>query len=46
MHDISPIGIKKIDVTINLANRDTISPLVIIRDVEVLHGKISTLPIS
>ena len=36
MHDISPIEIEEIDVTIKLANRDTISPLGIVRDVEVL----------
>ena len=29
-----------IDVTINLANRDTISPVGIVRDVEVLCGKV------
>ena len=26
MHDISPVEIEEIDVTIKLANRDTISP--------------------
>ena len=40
MHDISPVEIEEIDVTIMLANRDTISPLGIVRDVEVLCGKI------
>ena len=40
MHDISPAKIEEIDVTIKLANRDTISPLGIVRDVEVLCGKI------
>lgn len=40
MHDISLVEIEEIDVTIKLANRDTISPLEIIRDVEVLYGKI------
>ena len=40
MHDISPVEIEEIDVTIKLANRDTISPLGIVRDVEVLCGKI------
>ena len=40
MHDISPAEIEEIDVTIKLANRDTISPLGIARDVEVLCGKI------
>ena len=40
MHDIAPAGIEDIDVTIKLANRDTISPIGIVRDVEVLCGKI------
>jgi len=40
MSDIAPVEIEDIDVTIKLANRDTISPLDIIRDVEVLCGKI------
>ena len=40
MHDISPVEIEEIDVTIKLANRDTISALGIVRDVEVLCGKI------
>ena len=40
MHDIAPVEIEVIDVTIKLANRDTISPIVIVRDVEVLCGKI------
>ena len=40
MHDISPVEIEEIDVTIKLANRDTITPLGIVRDVEVLCGKI------
>lgn len=39
-NDIAPTEIEDIDVTINLVNRDTISPLGIIRDVEVLCGKI------
>ena len=38
--DITPAEIEDIDVTIKLANRDTISPCGIIRDVEVLCGKI------
>ena len=38
--DIAPTEIEDIDVTIKLANRDTISPCGIIRDVEVLCGKI------
>jgi hypothetical protein len=40
MNDIAPVEIEDIDVTIKLANRDTISPLGIVRDVEVLCGKI------
>ena len=39
MHDIAPAEIEDIDVTIKLANRDTISPIGIVRDVEVLYGK-------
>ena len=39
MHDIAPVELEEIDVTINLANRDTISPMEIVRDVEVLCGK-------
>ena len=37
---IAPAEIEDIDVTIKLAKRDTISPIGIIRDVEVLCGKI------
>ena len=40
MKYIAPVEIEEIDVTIKLANRDTISPVGIIRDVEVLCGKI------
>ena len=40
MNDIAPAEIKDIDVTIKLDNRDTITPLGIVRDVEVLCGKI------
>ena len=40
MHDIAPIELEGIDVTIKLANRDTISPVGIVRDVEVLCGKV------
>ena len=40
MHDIAPAEIEGIDVTIKIANRDTISPIGIVRDVEVLCGKI------
>ena len=40
MHDIAPLELEDIDVTIKLANRDTIKPIGIVRDVEVLCGKI------
>ena len=40
MNDIAPAAVQDIDVTIKLANRDTISPIRIVRDVEVLCGKI------
>ena len=40
MHHIAPAELEDIDVTIKLANRDTISPLGIVRDVEVLCGKV------
>ena len=40
MKDIKPAEIEEIDVTIKLANRDTISPFGIIRDVEALCGKV------
>ena len=40
MHDISPAETEGIDVTIKLANRDTISPIGIVRDVEGLCGKV------
>src|SRR6187401_2333212 len=40
MHDIAPVELEGIDVTIKLANRDTISQIGIVRDVEVLCGKI------
>ena len=40
MHDIAPAEIEDIDVTIKLANRDTIKLVGIVRDVEVLCGKI------
>ena len=39
MHDIAPVELEDIDVTIKLANRDTISAMGIVRDVEVLCGK-------
>ena len=40
MHDIAPAEIEGIDVTIKLANRDTISLVGIVRYVEVLCGKV------
>ena len=40
MDDIAPAEIEDIDVTIKLANRDTMTPLRIVRDVEVLCGKV------
>ena len=40
MHDIASTEIEDIDVTIKIANRDTISPMRIVRDVEVLCGKV------
>ena len=40
MNDIAPAEIEDIDVTIKLANRDTISLVGIVRDVEVLCGKV------
>ena len=43
MYDITPAEIEDIDVTIKLANRDIIAPLGIVRDVEVLCGKIKYL---
>ena len=40
MNDITPAEIEDIDVTIKLANRDTISLIGIVWDVQVLCGKI------
>src|ERR1041384_3252929 len=40
MHEIQPCEIEDIDVTIHLANKQTISPVGIVRDVEVLYGKV------
>ena len=40
MHDIALTEIEGIDATIKLANRDTIKPVGIVRDVEVLCGKV------
>ena len=39
MHEIGTCEIEDIDVVIQLANGDTISPVGIVRDVEVLCGK-------
>ena len=39
MHDIAPIEIEDIDVSIKLANKDTISPHGIARDIGILCGK-------
>ena len=38
-NEIAPAELEDIDVTIKLANRDTISPMGIVRDVEFLCGK-------
>ncbi|KAK1692383.1 hypothetical protein QYE76_009080 [Lolium multiflorum] len=40
MHEIDSCELDDIDVVIQLANRETISPIGIVRDVEVLCGKI------
>ena len=40
MNAIAPTEIEDIDVTIKLANRDTISTIGIVRDFEVLCGKV------
>jgi hypothetical protein len=39
MHEIGSCELKEIDVVIQFANRETISPIGIVRDVEVLCGK-------
>ena len=39
MHEVGPCEIEPVDVAIQLANRETIFPLGIVRDVEVLCGK-------
>jgi hypothetical protein len=39
MHEISPCELEDIDVVIQLANRETVLPIGIVRDVEVLCGK-------
>ena len=40
MHDIAPVELEDIDISIKLAYRDTIKPVGIVRDVEVLCGKV------
>ena len=40
MNEILPCEIEEVDVTIQLANKETISPIGIVRDVEVLCGKV------
>src|SRR3954463_1305828 len=40
MHEICPCELEDINVVIKLANRETVCPIGIIRDVEVLCGKI------
>ena len=40
MHEISPCELEDTDVVIHLANKETICPIGIVRDVEVLCGKI------
>jgi hypothetical protein len=39
MHEIGSCELEEIDMVIQLSNRETISPIVIVRDVEVLCGK-------
>jgi hypothetical protein len=39
MHEIGSCELEEIDMVIHLANRETISPIGIVRDVEVLCGK-------
>ena len=43
MHDIAPAEVEDIDVTIKLANRDTISPIGIVRDLKSCVGKLNIL---
>ena len=45
-NEITPCEIEDIDVTITLANKETISPIGIVRDVEVLFVGPNTLLIS
>jgi hypothetical protein len=39
MHEIAPCELEDIDVVIQLANRETVLPISIVRDVQVLCGK-------
>jgi hypothetical protein len=39
MHEIGPCELEDIDVVVQLANRETVWPLSIVQDVEVLCGK-------
>ena len=43
MHDIAPAEIEEIDVTIKLANRDTISPVGIVEMLKSCVGKLNIL---
>ena len=40
MNEILPCEIEEVDVTIHLTNKETITPIGIVRDVEVLCGKV------
>ena len=40
MHEIGPCELEDTDVVIHLANKETICPIGIVRDMEVLRGKI------
>ena len=42
-NEIAPAELEGLDVTIKLAKRDTTSPIGIVRDVEVLCGKLNIL---
>ena len=42
MHDIAPIELEDIDVTIKLANRDTIKPLGLLEMLKSCVGKLNT----
>ena len=43
MHDIAPVELEGIDVTIKLANRDTISPIGIVEMLKSCVGRLNTL---